>query len=113
MSPLYGKLSDLIGALYSYPSSVCGPVFKSNLGRKPILFASIAVFLVSLLELRILTSLCQVIQFGSALCGAAQNMTWLVVARAVQGMGGGGIIQLVQITISDIVSLQEYVSFVH
>ncbi len=36
-------------------------------------------------------------------------MTWLVVARAVQGMGGGGIIQLVQITISDIVSLQEYV----
>ncbi|KAM5535182.1 hypothetical protein V8D89_011118 [Ganoderma adspersum] len=71
MSPLYGKLSDLIG-------------------RKPILFASIAVFLL-----------------GSALCGAAQNMTWLVVARAVQGMGGGGIIQLVQITISDIVSLQE------
>lgn len=40
-------------------------------------------------------------------------MTWLVVARAVQGMGGGGIIQLVQITISDIVSLQEYVSFVY
>ncbi|PIL23975.1 MFS general substrate transporter [Ganoderma sinense ZZ0214-1] len=71
MSPMYGKLSDLIG-------------------RKPILFASIAVFLL-----------------GSALCGAAQNMTWLVVARAVQGMGGGGIIQLVQITISDIVSLQE------
>ena len=37
-------------------------------------------------------------------------MTWLVIARAVQGIGGGGIIQLVQITISDIVSLQEYVS---
>ncbi|KAI1795901.1 MFS amino acid permease [Ganoderma leucocontextum] len=71
MSPMYGKLSDVIG-------------------RKPVLFASIAVFLL-----------------GSALCGAAQNMTWLVVARAVQGMGGGGIIQLVQITISDIVSLQE------
>ena len=38
-------------------------------------------------------------------------MTWLVIARAVQGIGGGGIIQLVQITISDIVSLQEYVCF--
>ncbi|RDX56815.1 MFS amino acid permease [Lentinus brumalis] len=71
LSPIYGKLSDIIG-------------------RKPILFASIAIFL-----------------FGSALCGAAQNMTWLVVARAVQGIGGGGIIQLVQITISDIVSLQD------
>lgn len=34
-------------------------------------------------------------------------MVWLIVARAVQGMGGGGIIQLVQITISDIVSLED------
>ncbi|RDX43364.1 MFS amino acid permease [Lentinus brumalis] len=71
LSPIYGKLSDIIG-------------------RKPILFAAIAIFLL-----------------GSALCGAAQNMTWLVVARAVQGIGGGGIMQLVQITISDIVSLQD------
>jgi MFS family permease len=46
-------------------------------------------------------------QIGSALCGAAQSMIWLVVCRAVQGIGGGGIIQMVQITISDIVSLQE------
>ncbi|KAI0040909.1 MFS general substrate transporter [Auriscalpium vulgare] len=71
LSPLYGKLSDLIG-------------------RKPILYAAIGTFLV-----------------GSALCGAAQSMTWLIIARAVQGIGGGGIIQLVQITISDIVSLQD------
>ncbi|TEB26640.1 MFS general substrate transporter [Coprinellus micaceus] len=71
LSPLYGKLSDLIG-------------------RKPILYSSIVVFLV-----------------GSALCGAAQSMVWLVVARAVQGIGGGGIIQLVNITISDIIPLQE------
>lgn len=49
-------------------------------------------------------------QIGSALCGAAQTMTWLIVCRAVQGIGGGGIMQLVQITISDIVSLQEWVS---
>lgn len=44
---------------------------------------------------------------GSALCGAAQNMPWLIAARAIQGIGGGGIIQLTQITISDIVSLQD------
>ncbi|EMD38555.1 hypothetical protein CERSUDRAFT_135443 [Gelatoporia subvermispora B] len=71
LSPVYGKLSDIIG-------------------RKPILYTSIAIFLI-----------------GSALCGAAQNMTWLVVCRAVQGIGGGGIIQLVQITISDIVALKD------
>jgi len=42
-------------------------------------------------------------------------MVWLVVARAIQGIGGGGILQLVQITISDIVSLEnrgKYVGFI-
>lgn len=34
-------------------------------------------------------------------------MFWLVVARAVQGVGGGGVLQLVQIVISDIVSLED------
>ncbi|KAH9071142.1 MFS general substrate transporter [Lactarius deliciosus] len=71
LSPLYGKLSDLIG-------------------RKPVLYSSILIFLL-----------------GSALCGAAQSLTWLIICRAVQGIGGGGIIQLVLITISDIVSLQD------
>lgn len=71
LAPLYGKLSDLIG-------------------RKPILYSSIVIFLI-----------------GSALCGAAQNMNWLIVCRAVQGIGGGAIIQLVNITISDIVPLQQ------
>lgn len=36
-------------------------------------------------------------------------MVWLVVCRAIQGIGGGGIIQMVQIVISDIVPLEEYV----
>ncbi|KAF9052922.1 MFS general substrate transporter [Panaeolus papilionaceus] len=71
LAPLYGKLSDLIG-------------------RKPILYSSISIFLV-----------------GSALCGAAQSITWLIISRAVQGLGGGGILQLVNITISDIVPLEE------
>ncbi|KAI9446101.1 major facilitator superfamily domain-containing protein [Lactarius indigo] len=71
LSPLYGKLSDLIG-------------------RKPVLYSAILIFLL-----------------GSALCGAAQSLTWLIICRAVQGIGGGGIIQLVQITMSDIVSLQD------
>ncbi|KIK57685.1 hypothetical protein GYMLUDRAFT_203254 [Collybiopsis luxurians FD-317 M1] len=71
LAPLYGKLSDIIG-------------------RKPILYGCIVIFLI-----------------GSALCGAAQTMVWLIVCRAVQGIGGGGIIQLVNITISDIVPLKD------
>jgi MFS family permease len=34
-------------------------------------------------------------------------MAWLIACRAIQGVGGGGIIQIVQIIISDIVPLQE------
>ena len=63
---MYGKLSDLIG-------------------RKPVLYASIALFL-----------------FGSAMCGAAQSFIWLVLCRGVQGIGGGGIFQMIMITVSDI-----------
>ena len=45
-------------------------------------------------------------QLGSALCGAAQSMTWLIVARAIQGIGGGGIFQMINIIIGDIVPLE-------
>jgi len=71
LSPFYGKLSDIVG-------------------RKPVLYSSVLIFL-----------------FGSALCGAAQSMIWLIIARAIQGIGGGGIIQMANITLSDIVSLQD------
>src|ERR687884_2263484 len=44
-------------------------------GRKGVLQAGIVLFLV-----------------GSVLCGAAQNMGELIAFRAVQGLGGGGLI---------------------
>jgi len=34
-------------------------------------------------------------------------MNWLIIAREIQGIGGGGIMQLVFITIADIVPLKE------
>lgn len=34
-------------------------------------------------------------------------MTWLVLCRGVQGIGGGGIIQMVQIIMADITSLKD------
>ncbi|KAK7694329.1 hypothetical protein QCA50_001512 [Cerrena zonata] len=68
--PLYGRLSDLIG-------------------RKPVLFGSMFIFVV-----------------GSILCGAANSMLWLVMARALAGVGGGGIVSLVWTITSEIVEFQ-------
>ncbi|KAF3927322.1 hypothetical protein ABW21_db0202265 [Orbilia brochopaga] len=44
---------------------------------------------------------------GSIASAAAQNMSTLIAGRTVQGLGGGGIIVLVNITISDIVTMRE------
>jgi EmrB/QacA subfamily drug resistance transporter len=71
VTPLYGKLGDL-------------------LGRKRVLQSAVIVFLI-----------------GSALCGLSQSMTELIAFRAVQGLGAGGLIVLVQATVGDIVSPRE------
>ena len=66
---------------------------------------------------------------GSALCGSAQNMTWLIAARGktpfpnasslyhderflvVQGVGAGGLQSVPNIIIADLVPLAERGSF--
>lgn len=45
--------------------------------------------------------------FGSILCATAQNISWLIGARVVQGIGAGGMIQLVQVILSDISTMSE------
>jgi len=55
-------------------------------GRKRILQTAIVIFLA-----------------GSALCGQAHAMTELIAFRAVQGLGAGGMIVLIQAVIGDIV----------
>ncbi|RUS23203.1 hypothetical protein BC937DRAFT_90787 [Endogone sp. FLAS-F59071] len=44
---------------------------------------------------------------GSAACGAASNIWWLVAARAIAGIGGGGLNTMAAIIMSDLVSLRE------
>jgi EmrB/QacA subfamily drug resistance transporter len=56
-------------------------------GRKVVLQAALVIFLV-----------------GSALCGLAQGMTELIVFRAIQGLGGGGLMVSAQAAIGDVVS---------
>jgi EmrB/QacA subfamily drug resistance transporter len=56
-------------------------------GRRPAFFSSIAIFLA-----------------GSVLCGLAGSMTQLIVFRALQGLGAGGLIVLSQTVVADLVS---------
>ena len=59
-------------------------------GRKRVLQGALVLFLV-----------------GSALCGAAQSMTELIAFRALQGLGGGGLMVSAQAAIGDVVSPRE------
>lgn len=82
-----------VGSAYLLAATAVVPLYgrlSDLLGRKPVLWVAIILFL-----------------FGSAMCGAAQNMTWLCVCRGVQGLGGGGIISLANILIGDLVSLEK------
>ncbi|KAJ7138569.1 iron permease [Mycena filopes] len=85
--------STWIGSGYTLASAALIP-FTGNLanifGRRPILLGSIILFAI-----------------GSVLAGSAQSMEWLVAARAIQGMGGGGMSGLSSIIVADLVPLSE------
>ncbi|GLS19281.1 hypothetical protein GCM10007874_22980 [Labrys miyagiensis] len=59
-------------------------------GRKPMLYVAILTFLL-----------------GSVLCGLSQDLTQLIVFRAIQGLGAGGLLPLAQIVIGDLVTPAE------
>ncbi|MEV6482628.1 MDR family MFS transporter [Streptomyces sp. NPDC051576] len=59
-------------------------------GRKRLFQIAIVIFLI-----------------GSALCGMAQNMPQLIAFRALQGLGGGGLIVLSMAIVGDVVSPRE------
>src|SRR5437868_12324085 len=74
---------------YMLASTVTVPLYGKIgdvYGRKRLFLFAIVVFLI-----------------GSALCGVAQNMTQLVVFRAVQGIGAGGLIPLAMAVVGAIV----------
>ncbi|KAF8584813.1 iron permease [Ramaria rubella] len=82
-----------VGSAYALSSTAFLPLSGSladSLGRRVVMLISIAFF-----------------TLGSALSASAQNMNWLIAARTIQGVGGGGIINMCEIIVSDIVPLAE------
>lgn len=85
-------LSWIITA-YLLASTAVAPVFgtlSDIYGRRAMIVTALGLFVA-----------------GSVLCALAPNMTTLIVARGVQGLGGGGILPVVQTVISDVVSPRE------
>ena len=83
------NLSWVITA-YLLASTAVAPVFgtlSDIYGRRAMIIAALSLFIA-----------------GSVLCALAPNMPVLILARGLQGLGGGGIMPIVQTVISDVVS---------
>ncbi|WP_061020065.1 MDR family MFS transporter [Bradyrhizobium sp. CCH5-F6] len=86
------SLSWVITA-YLLASTAVAPVFgtlSDIYGRRVMIIISLSLFVA-----------------GSVLCAIAPNLPMLILARGLQGLGGGGIMPVVQTVISDVVSPRE------
>ena len=75
-------------AAYMITQAISAPIsskLSDIYGRRVMFFFNVIVFLA-----------------GSALAGAAHTMTWLIIARAIQGIGGGGLAAAAFTIIADI-----------
>jgi EmrB/QacA subfamily drug resistance transporter len=82
------KLSWVVTA-YLLATTVSGPLYGKLgdlYGRKLVLQTAIVIFLT-----------------GSVLCGVAQNMIELIAFRALQGLGGGGLLVVTLAVVGDII----------
>jgi MFS family permease len=81
-----------VGSAYLLAAAAATPTWgkvSDIFGRKPILLFANIVFFV-----------------GSLICGLSVNVHMLIAGRVIQGLGGGGLIILVNICISDLFSMR-------
>ncbi|EJD49574.1 MFS multidrug transporter [Auricularia subglabra TFB-10046 SS5] len=86
-----------VGSAYALSATASLPMiggFAQAFGRRPVMLASVVIFAI-----------------GSAICGASQNMNMLIAGRVIQGFGGGGLVSVPTIILSDLVSLRERGAF--
>jgi EmrB/QacA subfamily drug resistance transporter len=85
----FENLSWIVTA-YLLTSTAVAPLygkFSDVHGRRAVMLAAIAIFIA-----------------GSVMCALAPNMLTLVLGRALQGLGGGGILPIAQSIIADIIA---------
>ena len=90
-----GRLSDVSWLVTAYvvASTAATPLWGKlgdRHGHKRLLQIALALFVAA-----------------SALCGAAQDMTQLIVVRALQGLGAGGLMTLAMAAVGDLVAPRE------
>jgi EmrB/QacA subfamily drug resistance transporter len=90
-----GRLADVSWVVTAYvvAAAATAPLWGrigDRYGRKLVLEVSLALFLVT-----------------SAVCGVAESLWMLVVARAIQGAAAGGLMSLAQAAVGDLVSPRE------
>jgi EmrB/QacA subfamily drug resistance transporter len=91
----FGNLDDLSWVVTAYllTGTASTPLYGklSDIhGRRAVMLTAIGIFIA-----------------GSVACALAPSMTMLILARALQGLGGGGLMALAQTIIADIVSPRE------
>src|ERR1700686_2169166 len=82
-----------VSRAYLVASTAVAPVFgplSDIYGRRAMIITALSLFIA-----------------GSVLCALAPSMPVLILARGLQGLGGGGIMPIVQTVISDVVSPRE------
>ncbi|KAH9940252.1 efflux pump antibiotic resistance protein [Amylocystis lapponica] len=88
-----GNEISWVGTAYLMSSTAAQPLYgrlSDIFGRKYLLLFAVFTFVI-----------------GSILCAVARSMTQLIVFRGFAGVGGGGIISMVMIIMSDVVTLRE------
>ncbi|KAI1421867.1 multidrug resistance protein fnx1 [Xylaria sp. FL1777] len=82
-----------VGAAYTLASSATVPSWgkvSDIWGRKPVLLVAVGIFWI-----------------GSLIAALSRNIAQLIASRAIQGAGGGGIVVLINIAVSDLVSVRK------
>ncbi|KAK7036578.1 hypothetical protein VNI00_011511 [Paramarasmius palmivorus] len=88
-----GDAYSWAGTAYLLTGACLNPLngkLSDIIGRKLLLYVHMGIFL-----------------FGSALCALSRSFMMFILSRAVQGIGGGGVLALMNIIVSEIVSLEE------
>lgn len=88
-------VNDMLWVITAFilASTITMPIYgklSDVMGRKPLLIAAIVVFMI-----------------GSVIGGVASDMSTLITARVIQGLGGGGLLILSQAVIADVVPPRE------